>query len=151
MYVTGFEYSRRTRRVQDTQKPPEHPYHDIYRHPNSLWDSKLHYNELYDIYSLGVIFLEIGLWKPLAQIVEEHIKLDKCTHTQVKSVRSFLLENVLNSESGELQFKAGSIYQQVVKSCLVGDFGLEGGSVWGPVQMENYFKLVIKKLERCVL
>lgn len=45
---------------------------DIYHHPDKRANPNIHYQPVHDLYSLGLVLLEIGLWKPLTSILEEH-------------------------------------------------------------------------------
>jgi hypothetical protein len=43
---------------------------DYYQHPDKRLDSRIRYSRAHDIYSLGCVLLEIGLWKSLPQVVD---------------------------------------------------------------------------------
>jgi hypothetical protein len=43
---------------------------DYYQHPDKRWNSMIRYSRAHDIYSLGCVLLEIGLWEPLDLRVE---------------------------------------------------------------------------------
>ena len=43
---------------------------DYYQHPDKRWDPSIRYARSHDIYSLGCVLLEIGLWKPLDKLVD---------------------------------------------------------------------------------
>lgn len=43
---------------------------DYYQHPDKRWNPALRYSRSHDIYSLGCVLLEIGLWKPLDAVVD---------------------------------------------------------------------------------
>jgi hypothetical protein len=43
---------------------------DYYQHPDKRWNPSIRYSIAYDIYSLGCILLEIGMWKSLRELVE---------------------------------------------------------------------------------
>lgn len=43
---------------------------DYYQHPEKRYNPTLRYSRSHDIYSLGCVLLEIGLWKPLNSMVE---------------------------------------------------------------------------------
>lgn len=49
---------------------------DIYQHPDRLQgESAPRYISTYDVYSLGVVLLEVGLWKPLEDVADD-LELD---------------------------------------------------------------------------
>lgn len=77
----------------------------IYRHP----DHDIHAAETvpaYDIYSLGLLLLEIGLWIPLAKLWKP------------KYNRGIFMERVQRIYSQKLSPKCGSKYMRVVQKCL---------------------------------
>jgi hypothetical protein len=43
---------------------------DYYQHPDKRYDRGIRYSRAHDIYSLGCVLLEIGLWKPLHELVD---------------------------------------------------------------------------------
>lgn len=43
---------------------------DYYQHPDKRWTPSIRYCRSHDLYSLGCVLLEIGLWKPLHELVE---------------------------------------------------------------------------------
>ncbi|KAG9232140.1 hypothetical protein BJ875DRAFT_93668 [Amylocarpus encephaloides] len=47
---------------------------DYYQHPEKRWNPNLRYTRAHDIYSLGCVLLEIGLWKPLDSVVEIEVE-----------------------------------------------------------------------------
>ena len=71
------------------------------------------YCKAYDVYSLGIVLLEIGLWCPVK---------DLCGRKE--SLQSFR-ERLNNQLLPELRYRAGKIYFEVVRRCLEGDLGQE--------------------------
>ena len=78
----------------------------IYRHPMAGSGKRTTYKPTYDIYSLGLILLEVGLWMPIHQLWKT-----KYTH-QIFKAR---LQTVY---SKKLAGKCGNIYMRVVEYCL---------------------------------
>ncbi|KIW95862.1 uncharacterized protein Z519_02926 [Cladophialophora bantiana CBS 173.52] len=77
----------------------------IYRHP----DHDIHASEVvpaYDIYSLGLLLLEIGLWIPLQKLWKP------------KYDRRLFMERVQRIYAHKLASKCGSKYMRVVQKCL---------------------------------
>ncbi|KAF6218527.1 hypothetical protein HO133_005876 [Letharia lupina] len=152
-YVTGYEYARPDKDGQTTTTTVEFAdYLMLYVHPNYQGsDAKGTYRKTFDIYSLGIILLEIAYWKPIEQI------LDIDTHTakpaQLKAVRERLLE----PGSGYLAFvkeNLGERYYTAVKSCIEGRaaFGIGTDEVEGDVQtgarlQHGFSTLVVDALE----
>jgi hypothetical protein len=66
-WITGFDFARPDDVREPTDKPAADPETDIYRHRLVL-ESAVRYRRAFDIYSLGLILLEIGLWTLLKDI-----------------------------------------------------------------------------------
>lgn len=153
-YVSGFDYSRPVQNDDMTERPPENPAHDLYRHwrvhgliPRNMGGSG--YKKSYDIYSLGIILLEIVHWKPIDEILG--IK-------DLKKVRPNITRDVRMRLLGEEDFlwyvkaNVGNTMEGVVKACLQGPeaFGIEDGAdekdelVGEKLQREFYDKVVMR-------
>ncbi|KAI0377038.1 hypothetical protein F5Y04DRAFT_193010 [Hypomontagnella monticulosa] len=84
-YVVGFEFARQSG-VENVSLPIlRDPGNQIYVHPDLLADDALataeaggeavvlpaqRYNQAYDLYSLALVLIEIGLWQPLSTFVK---------------------------------------------------------------------------------
>ncbi|KAI1076926.1 prion-inhibition and propagation-domain-containing protein [Whalleya microplaca] len=71
-YVTGFELSRPSSELEMTAKPVRDPAADIYRHPHAQSGEAADassYRKSYDLYSFGIVLLEIARWKPIEKIL----------------------------------------------------------------------------------
>lgn len=152
-YITGYEYARPDKDGHTTTTSVEFAdYLMLYVHPNYQgYEAKGTYRKTFDIYSLGIILLEIAHWKRIEQI------LDIDTHTakpaQLKAVRERLLE----PGSGYLAFvreNVGDRYYTAVKSCIEGRsaFGIGADEVEGDVQagarlQHGFTSLVVDALE----
>ncbi|KAF2115727.1 prion-inhibition and propagation-domain-containing protein [Lophiotrema nucula] len=132
-YLSGFDYSRPAMNDDMTEKPPENAREDIYRHPrvqgsgNRDTSSGGGYKKSYDIYSLGVIFLEVAYWKPIEQILDI-----KDLQNARPSVTIKARQRLLDEKEGILRFVKGHLgmrIEGVVKACLEGPgaFGVKDG------------------------
>ena len=110
------------------------------------------YRKAYDVYSLGIVLLEIGLWFPVK---------DLCRHKEnVHDFRSKLHSQLLP----ELRYRTGKIYYEIVRRCLEGDVGqgqtsavtqIVGGNseiselresrVW----LAGFDKYIVSEIEKC--
>lgn len=191
-YVTGFDYARPIE--ADTAAsllPPEEMtsaqlYADLYRHPAAQFHEAFEgsgpfgFRALYDIYSLGVVLYEIGMWKPIHVILGVHNngngdkeeghsneggtqqgeqgeakKGPKLTVDEVRDVQTRLL-----SQYGLMSLAAevGDVYMAAVASCLSGDFGFDGfegvedrqGNYEARLQLE-FGQRVIRKLDKIMV
>ncbi|KAI9766439.1 MAG: hypothetical protein M1840_006546 [Geoglossum simile] len=116
--LAGFDYARPARSEEMTERPPENPEYDIYRHPSTHGDGPLEsYKKPFDIYSLGVILVEIAHWKPIDQIVGIE-NLARAKPDRTRAVKAILLKDHLES----IRFSVGDKYHEAVVMCLEGDF-----------------------------
>ncbi|KAH7356258.1 prion-inhibition and propagation-domain-containing protein [Pyrenochaeta sp. MPI-SDFR-AT-0127] len=130
-YISGFDYSRPATSDDMTERPLENPSADIYRHPTVQHEGNREkqagresYKKSFDLYSLGVVLLEIAYWKTIDQILSIDLEKAKPRHTW--AVRERLLE----TEPHHLKFVKsylGNTVEDVIRSCLVGPekFGLD--------------------------
>ena len=116
--LTGFEFARPDKHGETTTTGEANEWCELYVHPNYQGsNAKGTYRKTFDIYSLGIILLEISYWKPIEQIVG--IDPDCAQLAELKSIRSRLLD----PEAGHLaQVLAdqGEKYHEAVKCCLEG-------------------------------
>lgn len=103
--LTGFDASRPDLDTALSVVPRNPSIADLHRHPDSL--RGLPYSKAYDVYSLGLLLLEIGLWKPLAHYHKSHYSPDRWRRRVVTPV----LVPALAS-------KCGKRYRDVVDDCI---------------------------------
>ncbi|KAH8882402.1 hypothetical protein GQ53DRAFT_885425 [Thozetella sp. PMI_491] len=65
--LVGFEFSREEGDVS-TPEQDARPDRNIYRHPDRQGQPDTRFAARHDVYALGVIFLEIGLWQPAIRL-----------------------------------------------------------------------------------
>ena len=139
-YLTGFDYSR-----PDVPGEPsgEHPDNDnrafnLYRHPDCQGPpGHSRYRREHDIYSLGVLLFEIGVWRPLIKYYPVNM-----TPQEFKEI---LLESC-----AELGPRMGVKYRDVVVRCLTGDFGIDLSAGHDATKLQRVFwSKVITELEGC--
>jgi Prion-inhibition and propagation len=111
VYLAGYEFSR-PGRLRDPTQPAGDVVRSVYAHP-AYRRGNIRYRRLFDIYSLGVVLLEIGLW----QRVVDSIRPGKTAD----DIQDFLI-----GSCEELGPTMGRVYLNAVQSCLKGDFPVEG-------------------------
>ena len=124
--IAGFEYARPDFPEEETEPPPEHSEHDIYRHPANLTRTISRSQKSHDIYSLGIILVEIAYWKPTDRVMEI-TKESRAARSRVKKVRDLLLKGeFLDFIDGWV----GEVYADAVRKCLTGgkELGVEEGA-----------------------
>ena len=137
-YVGGFEVSR-----------PEHDRNlsistnakafDLYRHPDlrdpsNQWQGRPPWSFKYDVYGLGMVLLEIGLFQPLQRVVG--------TTEQSSSRHLFEAKRCINVAKINLPHMMGPLYCEAVLDCI--DF--ERPAVEDPTALAEK---VLKRLEQC--
>ena len=115
--IAGFEYARPDFPDEATEPPPEHSEHDFYRHPDVIRRTMSRSQKSHDIYSLGVVLVEIAYWKPISKIVDFSGD-SKAARSRVRKIRSLLLTaDFLESIASAI----GEVYAETVEKCLTGE------------------------------
>ncbi|CAD0112246.1 unnamed protein product [Aureobasidium uvarum] len=124
--VSGFELARPDT-DQDKTQPGRHYVadltDDIYCHPLYQGvEKKTHYQKTFDVYSLGLVLLEVALWRPIESIMGlEGGLLDR---KSAASLRNRLMRED-SEHMGELRARMGDGYQRAVSVCIVGRTALD--------------------------
>ncbi|KAK2801814.1 hypothetical protein FQN50_007559 [Emmonsiellopsis sp. PD_5] len=93
---------------------------NMYRHPERQGAPTRQFTRVHDIYALGVVLLEIGLWKTISQLFDARIKDSKRTGKLPKSKD---VKNALVAlAQSELPREMGNVYAGAVVRCLTSDF-----------------------------
>lgn len=109
-HLVGFEFSRDENDRSTTEKDDSLAC-NIYRHPDRWGPPEERFGVLHDIYSLGVVLLEIGIWRPLLGF-DKHF--DEMNSDEVK--------NCLELHAKErLPHYMGVEYTRAVLTCLGGE------------------------------
>ncbi|TVY68687.1 hypothetical protein LSUE1_G004934 [Lachnellula suecica] len=101
-----YEYPEMVDQMRMMSKRPNDINLDYYQHPDKRWNTSIRYSRAHDIYSLGCVLLEIGLWTPLDRLVE--VEDEEFERTK-KNFQGLTMK---------LDGMAGSIYGNVVRKCL---------------------------------
>lgn len=114
--VSGFKYSRIDLVDESTELVPEHSENDIYRHPQTLASVHLRSKKSYDIYSLGLVLIEIAFWQPIKDIIQLSDD-ERQAKRAIRGLRQTLLQRefMMNVEGS-----VGDSYAQAVVACLEG-------------------------------
>lgn len=152
-YLTGYEYARADRPGETTTGGDVDEWTELYVHPNYQgFDTKALYRKTFDIYSLGIVLLEIALWQPIEQIMG--LDMDSVLFEDLKNVRGNLLQP--RSDIMEaVQADMGEEYSVAVRSCIEGRkaFGIapdedEVKIETGAKLQQGFTRLVTDGLER---
>ena len=127
--LTGFEYARPDKNEETSTTGEANQWRELYVHPSYQGSKgKGTYRRTFDIYSLGIILLEISNWKPIEQIVD--IDPDCAQVTELEGIRSRLLDPG-TGYLAQVLADQGEKYHEAVKYCL------EGRAAFGIGEDEN--------------
>jgi len=130
-YISSFEYSRPDKNDATFAGPPEKPDWAVYCHPDYLGRPG-NFRKSYDIYSLGIILLEIAYWKPATEIFEidllgsKPLTQDDLIDKEFAVERSLSIADIRNRILLEPRYldhvrnTMGEKYQNAVKACIGG-------------------------------
>jgi hypothetical protein len=121
-YLMGFDLIRGTEAITNKEGAVSRPEEqrsmwefDVFQHPDRLQgQSSLRYIKTYDVYSLGVVLLEVGLWEPLARVARGLKEEDRSSWSRE-----------LSEIVPQLGARTGEKYQSLVAWCL----GLKGDHI----------------------
>ena len=110
------------------------------------------FRKAYDVYSLGMILLEIGLWRPVKDLSSRK--------EPIEAFRQRIRDTLLP----ELRYRAGKIYFDIVRRCIEGDLGQDDIDRGPMVEADNteieglresrvwlaaFDRNVVSELEKC--
>lgn len=116
-YLTGFNHSRRARFNEATIDVPRVGSMEVYRHPDIQMNGPiLYYRKSFDIYSVGIVLIEIAHWRSIASVmgIEESINVSPKATSDVQERLLSLEPNLLRA----LQAEVGDKYASAVRTCI---------------------------------
>lgn len=126
--LAGFEFSRQDNESRSLDALKSGNISSvIYRHPLYQGEAASGYRIEYDIYSLGLILVEIAFWQPLDSFLDARVtkSTSDTKRTLSSKAETFhrvdaeeLQKRVLYRVDSELAFRVGSVYRDVVRWCL---------------------------------
>lgn len=132
-YLMGFEHSRPDEEMAFSSKLSKE--RQEYQHPDFINGSR--YRSQFDYYSLGVVLLEIAMWKSVGEITKT-----PSWDLPWEEFRQKLLRNVVP----QLEFYVGPRYRNIVCDCL--SMGLENaqGDVIPVILSQDFQTKVVARL-----
>lgn len=126
-YLSDWGYARSEQQGTDMRSDFEvEP--NLYRHPRRQGRPTQQFSRVHDIYALGVVLLEIGLWATLSRVMESKIREAENSGRLPKP--KMILDELVARAALHLPKEMGLGYTQAVLSCLRGDFrGTDGPSL----------------------
>ncbi|CAM1511327.1 Fc.00g088400.m01.CDS01 [Cosmosporella sp. VM-42] len=125
----GFEYSRAG--DQTTYLDEDHSFaNNLYRNPDRWGRPAARFHKSHDLYSLGVVLLEIALWKDVGSIIKPSPDNRPVNAAEVAKA-------LIDKFSKTLPHQVGGVFAQCILTCL--DFGsLTKGM--GEYETQTYFQ-----------
>ncbi|KAL8688393.1 MAG: hypothetical protein Q9218_005684 [Villophora microphyllina] len=136
-YLTGFEY---VRPVSGSTSGPMLDMNEqgaLYRHPDLQAEPNIELSKIRDLYSLGVVLLEIGLWTTARQLVQQARPPKPSSLAQSK-------EEYIRKANSRLPLRMGTSYTQAVVACLRSRYKSE--AVTPDIFLSVFNEEVIQKL-----
>ncbi|KAL8641930.1 MAG: hypothetical protein Q9228_001324 [Teloschistes exilis] len=119
-YLVGFDISRPFQPGEISEKPLADPDDDIYRHPDYRAQNSRSFLPSFDMYSLGIILFEIGIWRNVGyQGQRRGSRPNLETH---QSDPKFIEKVVMNGPVADLKRHMGAKYRDAVTACLSQEF-----------------------------
>lgn len=141
-YVVGFNHGRPDKDLAFTEGPSTDRRQIVYQHPDyTLQSKRRRFRSAYDYYSLGLLLLEIGLWKPLSDMPDNEVGSYTPTEQRDLWLKDFV---------PRLGATMGAIYRDAVESCLNGDLDDEFESkTQGSKPLMLFQARVVDQIEGC--
>lgn len=100
------------------------PDYDVYRHPERYGEPDTSFTKTHDIYSLGVVLLEIGLWQTAKEMYDEVVEDEYDGKPPPRGLPPDKMQEFFLPEAKDrLAHRMGSSYQEAVVACLENDWG----------------------------
>lgn len=109
-WIVGFSRSRESKPHSFTHGPQDNDLRS-YQHPEYLTHQE-RYREEFDYYSIGLILLEIGLWKTLKELTNRE-RFQNLNEDEFKT-------EIIEGRVPNLKRTLGTRYEQAIRACLDG-------------------------------
>ncbi|KAI4269189.1 MAG: hypothetical protein LQ337_007442, partial [Flavoplaca oasis] len=150
--LSGFDYARPDLIDEQSFRNTKTPRQDLYSHPDLLQFRTKRSRKCHDMYSLGLIFIELALWRPIENIFGIEVRRSRLLEVAQTVAK---LNDKGNTLSSELAARVGDRYIEVINSCVVSDRG--NGAAAGSKEddpevaaelQRSFFENVVQKLRR---
>ena len=111
-YLCGFDFSRESGKISTTRDSKDMGF-SVYRHPKRQFDTSSAHRLRHDIYSFGVVLLDLGLWDDPDESWKSSMKVQPINHDQARVVYKRLQDFI-----GRLNFYVGSRFAEAAQNCL---------------------------------
>ncbi|ORY59249.1 prion-inhibition and propagation-domain-containing protein [Pseudomassariella vexata] len=120
-YLSGFDFSRPARKDEMTEVAGDNVDHNLYRHPHAQTTTssgeRERFKKSFDIYSLGVLFVEIAHWVTVDKVLRIDLNKARGRPSIVARVQeNLLMPDMLDELGGHM----GDVYQEAARRCIAG-------------------------------
>ena len=164
-HLCGFDFSRTDSPSEFTETLPSRTNESqmaferrLYKHPdfdrlqhtraaNEQENTPGRYRRAFDVYSLGIVLLEIAYWRPMSKLIR--VSEDEKANLDLVRLRQSIIKKYLSG----LRSRVGRPYAEVVKRCLDVDFDEEESSSASDAQKTRDFlgrfnELAVSEMEK---
>ncbi|KAM0720814.1 hypothetical protein Q7P37_003099 [Cladosporium fusiforme] len=129
-FVTGFEFSRAANQNTTFGPTADDIQRAFYVHPDYLgFKRQFGFLKTYDMYSLGVILIELAYWQPISEVynlTKPATQDDSELEPAISDIKKFRLQTLSgeNRILHQISMTMGDSYSEATKACLQGMSGL---------------------------
>lgn len=120
-YITGFEFSRPALGATEVMVDFDIE-RNLYRHPDRQGAPMANFSKMHDLYALGVVLLEIGMWKTVTDRLKAGI--DHARKFGKLPPPEHIKQGFIKMAKEQLPGTMGTRYAKAVVTCLSGSFNV---------------------------
>lgn len=120
-YITGFEFSRPALGATEVMVDFDIE-RNLYRHPDRQGSPMANFSKMHDLYALGVVLLEIGMWKSITSRLKAGI--DHARKFGKLPPPEHIKQGLIKMAKEELPREMGTRYAKAVVTCLSSGFSV---------------------------
>ena len=154
-FLSGFGYARPAFRDDMTEISSKHPEQDMYRHPRTHglgpWEGRQGFKRTFDIYSLGIVLIEIATWQTIDKVLKLG-DLKSLDDAVLASIQKRLLNEGVHLDA--VGANTGRRFKDATLSCLLGSTAFdidisddETNECVAAKLSQNFYSKVIRLLE----
>ncbi|KAL2831450.1 hypothetical protein BDW59DRAFT_140183 [Aspergillus cavernicola] len=114
---------------------------NLYRHPLRQGQPRDSFKPEHDIYTLGVILLEIALWRTVSDVFKKQIEAASTTGKVPEPER--ITRALVDIAHQDIPGEMGEGYARAVERCLTGDFGVQADGDPKQTQLSVAFRELV--------
>lgn len=123
-FIVGFEYARLHGKnfISEQLVKQDAAFADarLYSHPDYSFEAGQRYLKVFDLYSLGILLVQVGLWSELKDLADRLQAFSTKPPTR-EEFRGLLIRNIPHFQS-----EVGEIFTNAVARCVTGDLSNTG-------------------------